>query len=338
MERTMKYRVYITNRIPEESLEALEPLKRIALIKEWKEGPAIPYRVLKEEVKDIDGLLCMLADKVDAGILEAAPRLKVISNHAVGFDNIDIAQATLRGIPVGNTPGVLSETTADLAFALMMAAARRIAESDRYVRNGQWKVGWQSLSMLGQDIHHATLGIVGMGRIGAEVARRARGFRMRILYSNRHRREDIEKELGIEYVSLPVLLSESDFVSLHVPLNESTNRMISKAELALMKPTAIIINTARGRVIDQQALYEALQSGKIGGAGLDVTEIEPIPPDNPLLKLDNVVFTPHIGSATVATRNKMAAIAVENLIAGLNGERLPHCVNPEVYRHGRDLR
>ena len=266
-------------------------------------------------------------------LLRQHPNLKVISNFAVGYDNIDISEATRRGIPVGYTPGVLSETTADLAFALLMAAARRVAEADRYVRNGRWTVARQPFLMYGQDIHHATLGIVGMGQIGAEVARRGKGFQMRILYNNRHRREDLEKELGAEYVSLPVLLSSSDFVSLHAPLNESTRRLIGRDELALMKPTAILINTARGQIIDQQALYEALKSGKIRGAGLDVVEIEPIPPDDPILKLDNVVFSPHVGSATKATRDRMAKLAAENLIAGLEGQRLPYCVNPEVFNH-----
>jgi glyoxylate reductase len=325
----MKYTIYITNLIPD---QALEMLSKVAVIKQWKEDYVLPYNVLKEQVKDVYGLFCLLADRVDAELIAAAPHLKVISNYAVGFDNIDIAAATRRGIPVGNTPGVLSETTADLAFALLMAAARKIAQADRYVRGSQWKVAWQPLLMRGQDIHHSTLGIVGMGRIGAEMARRGKGFRMRILYSNRHRREDIEKELGAEYVTLPELLKESDFVSLHVPLNEATRRLIGQKELALMKPTAVLINTARGAVVDQKALYEALKSGKIGGAGLDVMDPEPIPLDDPLLKLENVVFTPHIGSASKATRDRMAIMVAENLLAGLEGKRLPNCVNPDVYK------
>jgi glyoxylate reductase len=325
----MKFRVYITNIFPDAAVEMLNP---IALIKQWKGETVLPYNVLKDKVRDVDGLLCLRADKIDAGIMEAAANLKVISTSAVGFDNIDISQATRRGIPVGYTPGVLSETTADLAFALLMAAARRIAESDRYVRNGNWGSAWQPLLMYGQDIHHATLGIVGLGRIGTAMARRARGFQMRILYSNPHRHEDIEKELGVEYVSLPDLLSSSDFISIHVPLNDATRDMIGRAEMALMKPTAILINTARGQIVDQRALYEALKSGKIKGAGLDVFNKEPIPPDDPLLKLENIVFTPHIGSATKTTRDRMAVLAVENLIAGLEGNRLPHCVNPEVYK------
>ncbi len=323
-----KPRIYITNIIPDSGLQLLA---RVADIRQWQKSYALPYETIKVEVKNADGLLCLLADKVDAALIDAAPRLKVISNFAVGFDNIDVAQATRRGIPVGNTPGVLSETTADLAFALLMAAARRIAESDRFVRAGRWQVAWQPLLMRGQDIHHAVLGIVGLGRIGAERARRARGFQMRVLYSNRHRREELEKELGVECASLPDLLSKSDFVSLHVPLNDGTRCLIGPKELALMKPTAILINTARGAVVDQKALYAALVSKQIGGAGLDVAEVEPIPADGPLLQLENVVFTPHIGSASKATRDRMAVMAAENLIAGLEGRRLPNCVNPEVY-------
>ena len=307
-------------------------MAKIALIKEWKENFALPYEVLKKEVSDIDGLFCLTADRVDAAVIQAAPKLKVISNDAVGFNNIDVAEATRRGIPVGNTPGVLSDTTADLAFALLMAAARRIAESDRYVRKGLWKVAFQPGLMFGHDIHHATLGIVGLGRIGVEMARRAKGFNMRILYSNRSRRPDIEAELGVEYITLASLLSQSDFVSLHVSLNENTRHLIGRTELALMKSNAILINTARGQVVDQNALYEALKAGQIAGAGLDVMETEPIPADDPLLTLENVVFTPHIGSATKATRNRMAMLAAENLIAGLQGRRLPHCINPEVYK------
>ncbi len=326
----MKYTVYITSLFPDVVAEMLAP---IAAIKQWKTAAVLTHDTLKDEIKDVDGLLCLRTDKIDADIINTAVHLKVISNFAAGYDNIDIAQATRQRIPVGYTPGVLSETTADLAFALLMAAARRVAEADRYVRNGQWTVARKPFLMYGQDIHHATLGIVGMGQIGSEVARRGKGFQMRILYNNRHRREDLEKELDAEYVSLPVLLSSSDFVSLHTPLNESTLRLIGRNELALMKPTAILINTARGQVVDQQALYEALKSRQIFGAALDVAEVEPIPPNDPILTLDNVVFSPHVGSASKATRVLMAKLAVENLIAGLNGQRLPHCVTPEVYSH-----
>ena len=324
----MKYIVYATTQIPR---EAMDLLLTAAQVKVWEGESNPPHEILLKEVEKIDGLYCLLADTVDAEIMDAAPHLKVISNQAVGYDNIDIAYATKKAIPVGYTPGVLSGTTADLAFALLMAAARKITQADRYVRNGKWKVAWQPGLMLGQDIHNSTLGIVGMGRIGQEMARRGKGFNMRILYSNRRRIFEIEQELGAEYVSLPELLEKSDFVSLHVPLNESTRNLISRKELDLMKPTAILVNTARGAVIDQAALYEALRSGKIGGAGLDVLENEPVQLDDPLLTLENVVLTPHIGSASGATRRRMAVMAAENLIAGLRGNKLPNCVNPEVY-------
>lgn len=324
----MNHKVYLTNKIPQ---EALNILVKEAAIEMWKEDREAPYPVLLNAVKDAEGLLCLVSDRIDARLIDSAPKLKVISTYAVGFDNIDITKATQRGIAVGNTPGVLSETTADLAFGLLMAVARHIAEGDRYVRDGNWKMPCAPMLMLGRDIHDSTLGIVGMGRIGAEMARRARGFNMRVLYHNRRRQEGLEKELGVEYLPLKDLLVQADFVSLHVPLNEYTRGLIGAAELDLMKPTAILINTARGAIIDQKALYEALKSGRLAGAGLDVVEIEPIPRDDPLLTLNNVVFTPHIGSASVATRTKMAVMAVRNLIAGLKGERLPNCVNPEIY-------
>ena len=309
-------------------------IDEVAEIRQWEGELAIPYETLLEEVRDVDGLLCMLSDKVDAAIIEAAPRLRVISNFAVGYNNIDIAKATERGIMVGNTPGVLSETTADLAFALLMAAARNIVQSDRYVRNGNWQVAWDPSMLLGQDIHHSTLGIIGLGRIGAEVARRARGFHMQVLYHNRNRREDAERELGVEYVNFSELLSRSDFVSLHVPLTGDTDRMIGSAEFAIMKPTAILVNTSRGQVVDQEALYEALKSGQIAAAAIDVTEFEPIPADDTLLTLDNLVITPHIGSSSVATRTRMAVMVAENIVAGLKGEMLPNCVNPEALGRG----
>ena len=315
--------------------EALDMIKRVAEIRLWEAESAIPYKVLLEQVGDMEGLLCLLSDRVDAAVIDAAPRLRVISNYAVGYNNIDIAKATERGIPVGNTPGVLSETTADLAFALLMAAARHIARSDTYVRNGLWQVAWGPGIFLGQDIHHSTLGIVGLGRVGTEVARRAKGFQMRVLYHNRTRREDIEKELGVEYVAtLAELLSRSDFVSIHVPLTEDTGKMIGAAEFSMMKPTAILVNTSRGEVVEQKALYEALKYGQIAAAAIDVAEVEPIPVDDPLLALENVTITPHIGSASTVTRTKMAVMAAENIIAGLQGKMLPNCVNPEVYNRG----
>ncbi|MFC1956484.1 2-hydroxyacid dehydrogenase, partial [Chloroflexota bacterium] len=319
--------VYITCEIPP---EVLAMIGEVAEIGQWMEEVAIPTETLLEKVRDIDGLLCLLSEKVDVAIFGAARRLKVVSNVAVGYDNIDIAEATRRGIPVGNTPGVLSETTADFAFALLMAAARHIARGDRYVRNGQWLVPWEPKLLIGQDIHHSTLGIVGMGRIGSEVARRARGFNMKVLYHDAIRRQELEKELDMEHVSsLLELLSRSDFVSVHTPLSQETRKLIGAAEFSAMKTTAILINTSRGPVVDQKALCEALKSGQIASAAIDVAEVEPMPMDDPLLTLDNIVITPHIASSTDATRAKMAAKAAENLVAGVKGERLPHCVNPE---------
>jgi glyoxylate reductase len=247
----------------------------------------------------------------------------------VGYDNIDIPAATRRGIPVGHTPGVLTETTADFAFALIMAGARRVAESDSLVRRGGWRA-WGPMTMLGQDVHHATLGLVGLGRIGGEVAKRARGFSMRVLYHDAVRRsQEEERELGVEYVpELAKLLAEADFVSVHVPLLPETRHLIGAAEFALMKPTAVFVNTSRGPVVDQRALYEALKVRRIFAAALDVTEVEPIQPDDPLLTLDNITITPHIASASFATRSRMAMLAAENLIAGLAGKLPPHCVNP----------
>jgi len=321
-----KPKVFVTRLI---AREALDRIGQAADIEVWQEELPPAYEILREKARDINGMLCMLTDRIDAGLMAAAPRLKVISNLAVGYDNINIAEATKRGIFVGNTPGVLTETTADLAFALLMAAARRIAGGDRYTRQGKWRT-WGPQVLLGQDIHGATLAIIGLGRIGAEVARRARGFNMRVLYHDSSRRgAEEECALGTEFVpQLAELLSRADFISLHVPLTPQTRHLIGAREFALMKPTAVIVNTSRGQVIDQAALYRALKDGRIFAAGLDVTEVEPIPPDDPLLTLDNVVITPHIASASFATRTKMALIAAENLIAGLRGETPPHCVNP----------
>jgi len=310
--------------------EALDMLAEVAEMEVWRDELPPPYEVLLEKVKDVDGLLSLLSDRVDITLMDAAPKLKVISNLAVGYDNIDITEATKRGIQVGNTPGVLTETTADIAFALLMATARRVVEADRHVRKGQWKT-WGPMILLGQDIHHATLGIIGLGRIGIEVAKRARGFNMNVLYHDVVRNEEAERQLGVKYVSeLNELLSTADFISVHVPLLPGTHHLIGASEFALMKPTAVFINTSRGQVVDQKALYEALRSGKIFAAGIDVTEVEPISTDDPLLTLENVVITPHIASASVHTRKNMAMMAAENLLAGLRGEVLPNCVNPEV--------
>lgn len=323
-----KPRVYVTRLIPDEGLQTI----LAACDAEVWEGELPPPReVLLEKIKGKEGLLSLLTDKVDAELMDAAGGLRVISNYAVGFDNIDVKAATARGIPVGNTPGVLTETTADLAFALLMAVARRVVEGVDYVRAGRWKT-WGPRLLLGQDVHGATLGLIGFGRIGQAMARRARGFNMRILYHDRARMPEAEAALGATFVDLDTLLRESDFVSLHTDLNPTTRHMIDAAALAKMKPTAILINSARGPIVDPVALADALRRGVIAGAGLDVTEPEPIPLDDPLLQLPNCVIVPHIASASVATRGLMARMAADNLLAGLRGERLPNCVNPEVYQ------
>jgi lactate dehydrogenase-like 2-hydroxyacid dehydrogenase len=281
-----------------------------------------------------DGLMLMLTDRVDDELLDAAgPGLRVVSNYGVGFDNIDVPACTRRGIPVGNTPGVLTETTADLAWALLLAAARRVVEGDRSVREGHWRT-WGPLLLLGVDVHGATLGIVGFGRIGQAVARRAAGFGMRVLYHARNRvPEDVERATGATWLPLPELLARSDFVSLHVSLSDETRHLIDADALRSMQPSAILVNTARGPVVDTDALVAALRDGTIRAAALDVTDPEPLPADHPLVGLDNCIVVPHIASATEATRGRMAAMSAANLLAGVHGERLPTPVNPEVYDH-----
>jgi glyoxylate reductase len=297
----------------------------------WEGKLPPPRQVLLEKIRDAEGLLSLLTDKVDCELMDRAPMLRAISNCAVGFDNIDVAEATKRKIIVTNTPGVLTETTADFAFTLMMAAARRVVEGDRVVRNGEWKT-WGPMILLGPDIHDATLGIIGLGRIGSAIARRAKGFGMKILYCDVIRQEQSEDELGIHYVEIDTLLAESDFVTIHVNLTPATYHLIGAKELSKMKKTSILINTARGSIVDNVALYEALRNGTIGFAALDVTEPEPLPADHPLLTLTNVVITPHIASASVTTRTKMGLMAVDNLIAGLRGEMPPNPVNPEALK------
>ena len=313
--------------------EALDKIAEVAEMEVWQEELPPPYETMLEKAGDCDGVVTMLTDKMDAAAIERLTKLKVISNMAVGYDNIDIKAATQRGIVVGYTPGVLTETTADLAFALLMAAARRIVEADNYTRQGKWKT-WGPMLLQGQDIYRATLGIIGLGRIGAAVARRARGFDMRVLYFSRTRRSPREeKEMGIEYVShVSDLLAMSDFISIHVPLTADTKNMIGKVEFSMMKPNAVFVNTSRGAVVDQEALYEALKSGRIFAAGIDVTETEPISPDDPLLTLPNIIIPPHIGSSSFATRTKMAMMVADNLLAGLRGKMPPDCVNPEALK------
>jgi glyoxylate reductase len=321
-------KVFVTRRIPDQGLEIL---RKAADVDVWEGELPPPYETLVERSRGVDGLLSLLSDRVDAALMDAiGPQLKVIANYAVGFDNIDIAAATQRRIPVGNTPGVLTETTADFAWALLMAAGRRVAEGDRFTRAGHWKT-WGPSILLGRDIYGATLGIIGFGRIGQALARRARGFSMRILYYDAQRFPEAEAELGAQFAELPALLAEADYISLHTALTAETRHLMSAAQFAQMKPTAVLVNTSRGPVVDEAALYQALASGQIASAGLDVTEVEPLPMDSPLLKLENIILAPHIASASVQSRTKMATIAAENIAAGLAGQKLPACANPQVY-------
>ena len=316
-------RVFVTRRLPG---DALERLRESCDVDIWPGDTPPSAETLSQHASTADALICLLTDRIDRVLLAAAPRLRVISNVAVGYDNIDVAAASERGIPVGNTPGVLTEATADLAFALILAAARRIVEADRYVREGRWQT-WDPSLLLGMELHGATLGIVGYGKIGRAVARRAAGFGMRVIYAARTAANGDDHAP----VDLLTLLRESDVVSLHVPLTDDTRHLIGERELRAMKPSAILVNTARGPVVDQPALARALREGWIAAAGIDVTEVEPIPMDDALLDAPNLTILPHIGSATHKTRALMASMAVDNALAGLRGERLPHCVNPEVY-------
>lgn len=323
-----KYNVLVTRKLPQKALDFLE--KKGVKLEINPKDEVMPHDEIVQRIKDKDGLLCLLTDRIDAEIMDAVKgTLKMIANYAVGYNNIDIEAATERGIPVSNTPGVLTETTADLAFTLLLAIARRIVESDRFVRAGKFK-GWGPMLQLGQDVHQKTLGIVGCGRIGSAVAHRAvKGFKMKVIYYDSDRKPELEEELGLEYCSLEALLKESDFISLHVPLTEKTKHMIDAKALALMKPSACLINTSRGAVIDEEALVNALQNNEIFGAALDVYEHEPkLTPG--LKDLDNIILTAHIGSASIETRTKMAMIAAENLLAGLEGKKPKNCVNPKV--------
>ncbi len=316
-------KVFVTRKLPH---VAWEELTRHVEVESWDEESPPPYDVLLEKARGKDGLLCLLTDQIDEELLEAGSDLKVISQIAVGYDNIDVPAATARGIAVGNTPGVLTEATADFAFALLMAAARRIGEGIDYVREGHWHT-WGLTTLLGQDVNGATLGVIGLGRIGEAVAKRAQGFDMKILYHNRRRNFEAEETYGAEYRTLDDLLRESDYVSLHVNLNEETRGLIAEREFELMRPTAVLINTARGPIVDAHALYLALKEKQIAYAALDVTDPEPIPTDDKLLSLENIIIVPHIASATTTSRTKMCMMAVQNLIAGLDGDPLPFPVN-----------
>jgi len=323
-------KVFVTRMLPEAAMNLLKSKFEVQF---WSEEESPPKKVLIDKVKGIDGLYCVLTEKIDKEIINAAgEQLRGISQVAVGYDNIDVEAATKRGIYVTNTPGVLTDTTADFAFALLMAAARRVAEADRYVRSGKWKLSWGLMMMLGQDVWGKTIGILGMGRIGVAMAKRAKGMNMKILYYDVVRNEETEKETGAEYVDLETLLRRSDFVSVHVPLMPSTHHLMNEERLKMMKKSACLINTSRGPVVDEKALYKALKEGWIWAAALDVWEKEPTDPENLLLTLDKVVVAPHIASASYETRTRMAVLASENLIAILEGRVPPNLVNKEVLK------
>lgn len=325
--------VAVTREIPEAGLALL---REAAEVRVWPEELPPRPEQLAELLRGCDGAVTLLTDTIDGAVLDREPQLKVVSNFAVGFDNVDVPAATERGVAVCNTPGVLTETTADFAFALLMSAARRIPEGIDYVRAGQWQT-WGPLLLLGRDLHRATLGIVGFGRIGQAVAKRARGFEMEILYYDAQRYPDAERELGATYRELDDLLRESDFVTLHVALTPETQQMLGAREFGLMKREAVVVNAARGPVIDTDALVSALRDGEIMGAALDVTDPEPLPADHPLVALPNCIVVPHIASATVATRDNMATLAARNVLAVLRGERPEAIVNPEVLETGRKV-
>jgi glyoxylate reductase len=323
-----KPKVFVTRIIPNKGLDLVKDFCDADV---WEDELPPPREEILKRVQGVDGLLSLLTDKVDGDVMDAAgPQLKVISNYAVGFDNIDVTAATARGIPIGNTPGALTDATADFAFALLMSAARRIPEGDRFVRDGKWKT-WGPMLLLGNEIHGATLGLVGFGRIGKAMARRAAGFDMRVIYYDPNQTGN-DPALKATPVDFETLLEESDFISLHTPLTPDTRHLIDAEALSRMKPGAVLVNTSRGPVVDMDALYEALRDKRIFAAGLDVTDPEPLPVTHPLLTLDNLVIAPHIASASHTARGNMAWMAANNLIAGLKGEPLPNCVNPQVYK------
>lgn len=316
-------KILITRKIPDEGIELL---KKHFEVEVWAEEKPIPYELLLEKISDKSGVLCMLSDKIDRIIMDNAPKLRIIANYAVGFDNIDINYATKKRIYVGNTPDVLTETTADLAFALLMACARRIKEGIEYVKADRW-ITWGPELLLGHDVYGATLGIIGFGRIGQAVARRGKGFGMRVVYSGWNRKTELEESMGVEYLSIKDLICQSDFISLNCKLTEDSINLIDEKAINSMKKNAVIINTSRGQVIDTDALYDALKSGKIFAAGLDVTDPEPLRSNHKLLELSNCVVIPHMGSASFRTRDKMSVISAWNIIDAINGQTPRFCVN-----------
>jgi len=320
-------KIYVTRKIPEPGLKLLRKEFEIEVN---PENRALSKQEIINGLCEKDGLLCLLTDTIDKDVIYSEPKLKMIASYAVGYDNIDIHTATKRGIPVSNTPGVLTDTTAEMAWALLFSVARRIVEGDTFTRAVEFK-GWDPMLMLGQDVSNKTLGIIGAGRIGTAFALKSKGFNMKILYVDDRVNETLERELKAKKVDIPEILKSSDFISLHVPLNKETHHLISEKELKMMRKTAILINTSRGPVVDEQALVKALKKRWIFGAGLDVYEYEPNI-SRELIKLDNVVLQPHSASATIETRTKMAIIATQNMIAGLTGEIPPNCVNKEVFQ------
>lgn len=324
----MSFRVFVTRHL---TPDAEEKLNAFCDPVYWPEETPPPYAVLLEKTRTAEGIICLLTDPIDAELINQAEDLKVISQVAVGVDNIDLAAATTRGIPVGHTPDLLTDATADMAFALILAAARRLGEAIDYAREGRWQT-WGLTTLLGQSVHGATLGIIGMGRIGQAVAKRARGFDMAIQYTSRSPKPAVEKELRATRLPLTELLKTSDIISLHVPLTDETQRMIGEAQFEMMPSHAILVNTARGGVVDTPALVKALKSGQIGAAALDVTDPEPLPASHELYQLPNAIIVPHIGSATHAARNAISLLAVDNLIAGLQGLSLPKSPNQSKIR------
>lgn len=321
----MTPRVYVTRQLPGNALARLAAHSDLRL---WDGTGSPPADTLRAELADCDGLLCLLTDTIDTKLLEAAPKLRVVSSMSVGVDHVDVAALSARGIPLGHTPGVLVDATADLTFALLMAAARRLPEARQFLADGQWTWArrWEPGLLLGRDLNGATLGLIGLGAIGQAVARRAQGFGLRVIGWTPSGRA----VPGVESADFDTVVAQSDFLSLHLALSDTSRHLIHADVLAAMKPDAMLINTARGPLVDEAALIDALRRGVIGGAALDVFDAEPIGADHPLLTLPNVVAAPHIGSATLGTRSRMADLAVDNLLAGLRGEPLPHCVNPEV--------
>lgn len=321
-------RVLITRNLPAVGTDLLR--QHGFAVERWESDDPIPRETLKRMIADKDACLAVVTDRFDAEMFDAAPNLKVVANFATGFDNLDVPEATRRGILLTNTPDVLNHSTADFAFALLLAVARNIVPGAAFIKRGEW-TAWRPMIFLGPDVHGATLGIIGLGRIGREVARRATGFQMQVIYHGNRRDPDAERDFGVQFrENVDDVLREADFISLHVPLTARTRNLIDDRALSLMKPTAILINTSRGPVIDQDALYRALSEGRIRAAGLDVTTPEPLPTDHPLLSLPNCLIVPHIASATVETRDAMCLLAARNIVAALTGERPPTPINPDV--------